>query len=189
MSPALRLPAPRVSRVNASCGPSSSGRVVPAPPAGRLPCTSRARASAARSLASSAPDSGADSKAAEERARVQAFLERLLRGDPAAPAPLQLAAVHAGGALDDADGGGVGFYVTLDEKPAPSQDSPSGQDPEDPDRKAREYYANLGYAIRTLREDIPILFVKDLNCEPACCLPPQAFLCCPLTPSPSEPVQ
>jgi hypothetical protein len=36
-----------------------------------------------------------------------------------------------------------------------------------PDQRERspDYYANVGDAIRTLREDIPLLFERDLNCE------------------------
>lgn len=36
----------------------------------------------------------------------------------------------------------------------------SGRDPDQQD-----FFANVGDAIRTLREDYPLLFVKDLNCE------------------------
>jgi len=31
--------------------------------------------------------------------------------------------------------------------------------------KSPDYYANVGDAIRTLREDIPLLFERELNCE------------------------
>ena len=31
--------------------------------------------------------------------------------------------------------------------------------------KKDDYYANMGDAIRTLREDIPQMFRKDLNCK------------------------
>jgi hypothetical protein len=34
-------------------------------------------------------------------------------------------------------------------------------------QKHADYYANVGDAIRTLRDDIPLLFAKELNCEPA----------------------
>jgi len=45
------------------------------------------------------------------------------------------------------------FEVQLNEPPAP------------PGQNHADYYANVGDAIRTLREDIPLLFNKDLNCE------------------------
>ncbi len=32
-------------------------------------------------------------------------------------------------------------------------------------RKRQEFYANVGDAIRTLREEIPLLFVQDFTCE------------------------
>jgi hypothetical protein len=48
----------------------------------------------------------------------------------------------------------TGFQVQTNE---PS--SPPGNE------KQADYYANVGDAIRTLREDIPALFVKDLNCK------------------------
>lgn len=33
------------------------------------------------------------------------------------------------------------------------------------DKRNPDYFANVGDAIRTLREDIPLLFQQDLNCE------------------------
>jgi hypothetical protein len=48
----------------------------------------------------------------------------------------------------------TGFQVQTNE---PS--SPPGNE------KQADYYANVGDAIRTLRDDIPALFVKDLNCK------------------------
>ena len=45
------------------------------------------------------------------------------------------------------------FHIQVNEPPAP----PGKQ-------KHPDYYANVGDAIRTLREDIPQLFVKDLTC-------------------------
>ena len=36
---------------------------------------------------------------------------------------------------------------------------------QDEEQRRRDFYANVGDAIRTLREDIPLLFHKDLNCE------------------------
>jgi len=163
MTSSLRMSAPRLPRGSVSCGPSCSGRVVGPPPAAGLLARGRA-CSSARSLGSNASSSAADAKAATEHARVQAFLERLLRGQADQPFPLHFASAQAGAERNEhVDCGGGTFYVTVDEKPAPSQDNANGPDPEDPERKAKDYYANLGYAIRTLREDIPILFVKDLN--------------------------
>lgn len=46
------------------------------------------------------------------------------------------------------------FKVQLDESPPPP-----GKE------RSPDYYANVGDAIRTLREDIPVLFYKELNCE------------------------
>ncbi len=54
----------------------------------------------------------------------------------------------------------------------------------DPDQQ--DFFANVGDAIRTLREDYPLLFVKDLNCEwgglqlslAACTLFVSACPCC-----------
>lgn len=45
--------------------------------------------------------------------------------------------------------------VSLEEKPQATRNKD----------KAPDYYANVGDAIRTLREDIPMLFSRDLNCE------------------------
>ena len=50
------------------------------------------------------------------------------------------------------------FRVQLGEPQPPQQED-----------KHKDYYANVGDCIRTLREDIPLLFSKDLNCEfPGC---------------------
>jgi hypothetical protein len=51
------------------------------------------------------------------------------------------------------------FDVQLNEPP-----KPPGRD------KHQDFYANVGDAIRTLREDIPLLFVKELNCTLPLCL-------------------
>jgi hypothetical protein len=56
------------------------------------------------------------------------------------------------------------FLVSVDDKPRtslppPQKGSGGGGD------KSPDYYANVGDAIRTLREDIPLLFKQDLNCE------------------------
>jgi hypothetical protein len=50
-----------------------------------------------------------------------------------------------------------------------------GGGPEPPKSRQREdrqddFYANVGDAIRTLREDVPTLFSKELNCAPYCSL-------------------
>jgi hypothetical protein len=47
------------------------------------------------------------------------------------------------------------FLVSLDDKPPKSKSQ----------EKSPDYYANVGDAIRTLREDIPKLFEEDLNCK------------------------
>lgn len=41
---------------------------------------------------------------------------------------------------------------------------PKSQKP-DRDPKGEDFYANVGYAIRTLREELPTLFQEDLTCE------------------------
>ena len=43
--------------------------------------------------------------------------------------------------------------------------SSSGGSPGDDPGGEKEFFANVGDAIRTLREDYPLLLVKDLNCE------------------------
>lgn len=45
-------------------------------------------------------------------------------------------------------------------QPLPPQAPPPQQNDEE-----KDFFANVGDAIRTLREDYPLLFVKDLNCE------------------------
>lgn len=47
------------------------------------------------------------------------------------------------------------FLVTLEDKPQRTKNQ----------EKTGDYFANLGDAIRTLRDDIPSLFERDLNCE------------------------
>lgn len=67
------------------------------------------------------------------------------------------------------------FLVTTDggEPPARRAALASGPPPQQqqtpPDQRERspDYYANVGDAIRTLREDIPQLFDRELNCERA----------------------
>ncbi|KAG0480150.1 hypothetical protein HPP92_011008 [Vanilla planifolia] len=41
--------------------------------------------------------------------------------------------------------------------------SSSSASPSPPDRRNSDFYVNLGVAVRTLREDIPSVFSKDLN--------------------------
>jgi len=48
---------------------------------------------------------------------------------------------------------------------AQQQQQQQQQTPPDQREKTPDYYANVGDAIRTLREDIPLLFEKELNCE------------------------
>lgn len=61
----------------------------------------------------------------------------------------------------DATPAGVGrhrsLHVQLNEPPQ-QRDS-------DDQKKPPDYYANVGDAIRTLRDDIPLLFKKELDCE------------------------
>jgi hypothetical protein len=51
------------------------------------------------------------------------------------------------------------FLVSVDDKPKTTPPTKG------PGEKSPDYYANVGDAIRTLREDIPLLFKQDLNCE------------------------
>ena len=44
-------------------------------------------------------------------------------------------------------------------------DPPESVKERDERRKRQEYYANVGDAIRTLREEIPLVFVQDFTCE------------------------
>jgi hypothetical protein len=56
-------------------------------------------------------------------------------------------------------GGLLHLAVKLEESPSPSQ----LKEQEDERRKRQDYYANVGDAIRTLREEIPLLFFRDLT--------------------------
>jgi hypothetical protein len=47
---------------------------------------------------------------------------------------------------------------------APQQQQ-QNRSPPDQRERSPDYYANVGDAIRTLREDIPLLFERELNCE------------------------
>jgi len=51
------------------------------------------------------------------------------------------------------------FLVSVDDKPKTTPPTKG------PGEKSPDYYANVGDAIRTLREDVPRLFEQDLNCE------------------------
>lgn len=51
------------------------------------------------------------------------------------------------------------FLVSVDDKPKTTPPTKG------PGEKSPDYYANVGDAIRTLRDDIPDLFTQDLNCE------------------------
>jgi hypothetical protein len=51
------------------------------------------------------------------------------------------------------------FLVSVDDKPKTTPPTKGSGE------KSPDYYANVGDAIRTLREDIPRLFEQDLNCE------------------------
>jgi hypothetical protein len=51
------------------------------------------------------------------------------------------------------------FLVSLSEKPPTEEKPPLSAE------KSSDYYANVGDVIRALREDIPLLFQKDLNCK------------------------
>ena len=61
--------------------------------------------------------------------------------------------------------------MDLDERPklhSSSSDKGKGSsNGKGPGGKGPDFYANLGQATRTLREDIPLLFQKDLNCAPS----------------------
>jgi hypothetical protein len=84
-------------------------------------------------------------------------------------------ALNLWGSLASANLAAYVFSVDLQQKP---KESPSRYDEKSPD-----YYANVGDAIRTLREDIPLLFAKDLNCEylgVSSCLYPTTVLQKPL---------
>jgi hypothetical protein len=65
-------------------------------------------------------------------------------------------AAHA--AEEEAEAGpSSSFHVQVDERPPSQKNKP----------KHPDFYANVGYAIRALREDIPMLFIRDLNCASA----------------------
>jgi hypothetical protein len=57
------------------------------------------------------------------------------------------------------------FLVSVDDKPKNATKE-----------KSPDYYANVGDAIRTLREDIPLLFERELNCAHHQSLVQQAVL-------------
>lgn len=80
-----------------------------------------------------------------------ATLERLYR-----LSPLQGCSLGAQG--DPLWSHGV-FAVSVDEEQPPR----TTREP-DSNEKCPDYYANVGDAIRTLREDVPALFERELNC-------------------------
>lgn len=43
--------------------------------------------------------------------------------------------------------------------------APTAQDKKEEEKKKDDFYLNLGTAVRTLREDLPLLFSRDLNYE------------------------
>ena len=54
----------------------------------------------------------------------------------------------------------------VEEKPPPTvPPQPGGPNKGGDGGKSPDYYANVGDAIRTLRDDIPRLFERDINCE------------------------
>ena len=71
--------------------------------------------------------------------------------------------------------------VQLDERPKLHTDPGSGGGGRKRPDKDPDFYANVGSAIRTLREDIPLLFQKDLDCKAqvswSCCLRTKPFAC------------
>lgn len=94
----------------------------------------------------------------------------LLGGPPSGVAGLGLRRAHLQ-PLRHAGGGGGGGRQPTSLLQFREQLVLSLQVDEPPQRnqqKHEDYYANVGDAIRTLREDIPLLFVKDLNCESSC---------------------
>lgn len=56
-------------------------------------------------------------------------------------------------------GGLLHLAVQLEESPSKLKQE------EEERRKRQDYYANVGDAIRTLREETPLLFWRDLTCE------------------------
>lgn len=56
------------------------------------------------------------------------------------------------------------LHVQVDQKPPSSNKNNQNHNTE----RSPDYFANVGDAIRTLREDIPALFDRELNCKWAC---------------------
>ncbi|KAF8072764.1 hypothetical protein HT031_000424 [Scenedesmus sp. PABB004] len=83
-------------------------------------------------------------------AAVVPSLERLYQLSPLQPLP----SAAGGGGDEPAWRHGV-FLVSVDDKPPTPTRSPQEKSP--------DYYANVGDAIRTLREDVPALFERELN--------------------------
>ena len=115
----------------------------------------------------------------EPSARLRDFLERLLvtNNGPAMasqPTPLQPIGSSFVQSVGRESHEGIVFQVKVEERPSSSSSEPSNDngDGNNEDKKEEKggkgdnYYANVGYAIRTLRDDIPLLFMRELNCEP-----------------------
>lgn len=86
---------------------------------------------------------------------------------PAAPPS---AAAASAAASDTASDSGLGVQVNEPPPRRPQQQAeqlgaPSSGGGGGPDPDQQDFFANVGDAIRTLREDYPLLFVKNLNCE------------------------
>ncbi|XP_050233897.1 uncharacterized protein LOC126682304 [Mercurialis annua] len=56
-----------------------------------------------------------------------------------------------------------GSTATTDTKPTTNNTSLSASPSSQDNHHKDEFYVNLGLAVRTLREDLPLLFIKDLN--------------------------
>ena len=56
--------------------------------------------------------------------------------------------------------------MELQERTSLPSSNGKGSNGKGPGGKGPDFYANLGSAIRVIREDYPALFQKDLNCAP-----------------------
>lgn len=72
-------------------------------------------------------------------------------------ARVALERLYTWNALEDASSGAPhgAFFVTVDDRPQRTRNQGRSED----------YFANVGDAIRCLREDIPMLFQRELNCK------------------------
>jgi len=121
-----------------------------------------------------ASEQHAERTSGDDRTRVRAFLERLFHSDLQTPysqgdsewAALGLYPSPPPGNSWSLEESCDTFQVKLEERPSSSSSEsnggPGNSGPEN-GSKGNDYYANVGYAIRTLREDIPLLFIRDLN--------------------------